>query len=416
MTPSGGTDKAKRRRRDRGEDSIYQRATDHRWIVEIRDGYKPSGRPNIIYLTAKGYPDDTREHRKLNTEARTALLARRDEVKAKLRRGVPPSDEVVTVASYLRRWLEHNVKPSKRATTYESYEAVCRVHIIPVIGRKPLAKLTPIDVQEMMSRMLEAGSSPTTVKNARGILRKALNDAMRDDLISRNVVTLTDMPRQRTYHPKPLTEAELGRFVTAARGHRLEALWLTFVTIGLRAGEAFGLRWHDVDLDHGELRVRYQIQRIGSPRRPVFVDPKTEQSRRPVPLPPQLVTTLREHRDRQDLEKTIAGRNWKGDDWQDLVFCTTVGTPLDPSNVMKQYREILSTAGVDPDRRVHDLRHTCATMLARLGVHPRQAQEILRHAQIQTTLSIYTHVGADSIRSAVDQLGDLISPAEKGAK
>jgi integrase len=398
----------RKRRRDRGEDSIYQRASDHRWIVEIRDGYKPSGRPNITYLTAKGYPDDTRENRKLNTEAKTKLLARRDEAKSKLRKGIPASDDVVTVASYLRRWLEYNVKPSKRPKTYESYESICRVHIIPILGRKHLAKLTPLDVQEMMGRILADGASPTTVKNVRGILRKALNDAMRDDLIGRNVVTLTDMPAQRTFHAKPLTQEEIPRFLAAARDHRLEALWSTFLMAGLRAGEAFGLRWQDIDLERGELRVRYQLQRLGSPKRAVFVDPKTEHSRRPIPLPSQLIETLWAHRARQQEEIIIAGSRWQGAEWQDLVFCTTTGTPLDQSNVIKQFRQVLDIAGLDTDRRVHDLRHTCATMLARLGVHPRQAQEILRHAQISTTLAIYTHVGADSVRSAVDQLGAMM--------
>lgn len=387
------TKKPTRRRRGRGEDSIYQRSSDKRWIVEIREGYKPSGKPNIIYITAKSKAEAQRKHR---------------EARLQLARGLPATNDVQTVASWLTYWLEHKVKPSKRATTYQGYESVIRVHIIPAIGRKHLAKLTAIDVQVMMTRMKESGVSPTTVKNARAVLRKALNDAMRDDLIGRNVVTLTDMPRQETFHAKPLTADELPRFLAATRGHRLEALWLTFVTIGLRAGEAFGLRWEDIDLDGGMMRVRYQIQRTGRPPQARFVDPKTERSRRPVPLPPQLVKALREHRERQQEEIMLAGSRWKGDDWQHLVFPTTIGTPLDPSNVLRQYRDVLTSAGIDSNRRVHDLRHTCGTMLARLGVHPREAQEILRHSQIQTTLGIYTHVSSEGVRSAIDRLGDML--------
>lgn len=411
------TDKPKRsgRRRDRGEDSLYQRASDHRWIVEIRNGYKPSGYPDITYLTAKGYPDDSRENRKRNTEAKATLLRRRDEARAKIQRGLPVSNEVLTVKAYLDRWLETTVKPSKRATTYESYEGICRVHLVPALGRKQLAKLTPQDVQEMMAKMLQAGTSPTTVKNTRAILRKALNDAMRDDRVSRNVVTLTSLPAQRVFHPKPLTEAELKRFTAACRGHRLEALFLMLAAIGLRAGEAFGLRWEDVDLNEGMVRVRYQIQRIGTPKRPVFVDPKTERSRRPVPIPTAIVSTLRNHIEIQKRERLIAGSNWKGETWQNLVFCTTTGTPLDPANVAREYKAILRKGEIDPNRRLHDLRHTCATMLARMNVHPRQAQEILRHAQISTTLAVYTSVGADSLRSAVDQMGTFFDQAEEEA-
>jgi integrase len=394
MSADGEKPKRPRRRRGRGEDSIYQRSSDKRWIVEIREGYKPSGKPNIIYITAKSKVEVQRKHR---------------EARLQLARGMPTTNDVQTVSSWLTYWLEHKVKPAKRATTYEGYESVIRVHIIPAIGRKHLAKLTAIDVQALMTKMLESGVSPTTAKNARVVLRKALNDAMRDDLIGRNVVTLTDMPRQETFHAKPLTADELPRFLAATKGHRLEALWLTFVTIGLRAGEAFGVRWEDVDLQNGSLRVRYQIQRTGRPPQARFVDPKTDRSRRPVPLPTPLVASLRDHRERQSEEITLAGSRWKGDDWQHLVFCTTIGTPLDPSNVLRQYREVLETAGLDADRRVHDLRHTCGTMLARLGVHPREAQEILRHSQIQTTLGIYTHVSSEGVRSAIDRLGDMLS-------
>lgn len=385
--------KNKRRRRGRGEDSVYQRASDGRWVVEIRDGHKPSGKPHIIYLTAK---------------TKQAVLKKRDEAKLQLSRGLPATNEVQTVSSWLSDWLEHKVKPTKRATTYEGYESVIRVHIIPAIGRKQLAKLTAVDVQGLMATMLDSGVSPTTVKIARAILRKALNDAMRDDLIGRNVVTLTDMPRQETFHAKPLTDDELPKFLAEIKGHRLEALWLTFVTVGLRAGEAFGLRWQDIDLNEGMLRVRYQIQRTGRPPQARFVDPKTERSRRPVPLPSQTVRALREHQERQREEIMLAGSRWKGDEWQHLVFCSTIGTPLDPSHVMRQYREVLRSAGLDDNRRVHDLRHTCGTMLARLGVHPREAQEILRHSQIQTTLAIYTHVSSEGVRNAMDRIGEMM--------
>ena len=385
--------KPKRRRRGRGEHSIYQRKSDGRWIVEIREGSKPSGKPNIKYLTAR-----------TKTEANAKL---KQEV-IRLAQGRPDTGKPQTVKTYLTAWLTNTVKPNKRITTYESYETLCRVHMYPRIGQKKLADLTAQDVQLMLAEMIEAGASPATAKNARGVLRKALNDAMRADLLWRNVVTLTDMPAQRTYHPKPLTAAELPRYLAASRGKRLEALFILLPAIGLREGEAFGLRWQDIDLEAGKLAVRQQIQRVGNPRRPVFVEPKTERSRRPVPLPSQVVEALQAHQERQAIDKLLAGSRWGGPDgeWAGLVFCTTIGTPLDPSNVMKQFREILDEAGLE-SRRVHDLRHTCATMLARLGVHPREAQDIMRHAQITTTLSVYTSTDAEGIRGSSDLLGAL---------
>lgn len=384
-----------RRRRGRGEHSIYQRQSDGRWIVEVRDGHKPSGKPNIKYLTAK---TKTEANGKLKKE----LL--------RIAQGRPDTGKPQTVKAYLETWLTNTVKPNKRITTYESYEGLCRVHMFARIGQKKLTDLTAQDVQRMLAEMIEAGASPTTAKNARGVLRKALNDAMRSDLIWRNVVTLTDMPAQRTYHPKPLTAAELPLYLAAARGKRLEALFTVLPAIGLREGEAFGLRWQDIDLEAGTLAVRQQIQRVGNPRRPVFVEPKTERSRRPVPLPTQVVDALKAHQERQAIEQMLASSRWGGPDgeWEGLVFCTTIGTPLDPSNVIKQFRDILNEAGLD-SRRVHDLRHTCATMLARLGVHPREAQDIMRHAQITTTLSVYTSTDAEGIRGSSDRLGLLFA-------
>lgn len=386
-------------RRGRGEDSIYQRESDGRWIVEIRDGYKPDGKPKIRYFTAKTKQDAQRKHR---------------EARIQMAQGLPATNDVQTVSSWLAYWLKHKVQSSKRTTTYEGYESLCRVHIIPALGRKHLAKLTAMDVQAMMTSMIDRGASPTTAKNARAVLRKALNDAMRDDLVGRNVVSFTDMPRQETFHAHPLSEAELPAFLNAITGHRLETLWLTLVTIGLREGEAFGLRWRDIDFDRRILAIKYQIQRTGHPPQPHFVDPKTERSRRPVPLPASLIQSLHDHQERQQLEIARAGDRWQGEKWQHLVFPTSIGSPLDPSNVLKQYRTMLTEAGINPNRRVHDLRHTCGTMLARLGVQPREAQEILRHAQIQTTLAIYTHVSSEGIKSAMDRLGDMLDQKRDG--
>lgn len=403
------TTESKRRRRTPGEDSIYQRASDHRWIAEMRLGYKPNGRPQIKYLSVPGFPDDTRANRKKNTEARNRLAQRLEDARHQVRQGLPAQDDALTVARYLTRWLAVRVKPAKRETTYQGYESAIRVHIIPAIGRTHLTKLTPLDVQHMLTRIVEGGASPTTAKNVRGVLRKALNDAMKDGLIIRNVVTLTEMPRQVAYQPKPLTMEEIPRFLAAIRGDRLEALWTVFLTLGLRAGEAYGLRWRDVNLDAGELTIRVQMQRTGRPPVARFVEPKTHRSRRALPVPDHVREALIAQRERQVTERLIAGDRWQGAAWDDLVFCTTIGTPLDPSNVLKQYRELLRAAGMDTKRRVHDLRHTAGSMLARLGVAPREAQAILGHANITTTLAIYTHVSTDDVRMAMTRYGSVLA-------
>lgn len=149
-----------RRRRNPGEDSIYQRASDHRWIAELRLGTKPNGRPHIKYLSEPGFPDDTSGHRKANTQARNRLLRKMAEARHQVRQGLPAQNETLTVSRYLRQWLDVRVKPSKRATTFAGYESAIRVHIIPALGRIHLSKLTALDVQQMLTRIVEAARHP----------------------------------------------------------------------------------------------------------------------------------------------------------------------------------------------------------------------------------------------------------------
>ena len=201
-------------------------------------------------------------------------------------------------------------------------------------------------------------------------------------------------------HDDRLEAQEEGR---VAHGGRREALWTLTVWLGLRQGEVFGLRWEDVDLVERTLTVRTQLQyrRIStisdleleklSPfdrervetHRTSLKD--TEQSKRQLPLPKPVVDALTAHLKAQALEQALAGRSWQGEEWG-LVFCSTIGTPLDPSNVTKQCRAILKAAGIE-QRRFHDLRHSCGTFPTARNVHRRVLMQILGHSQISTTMN-----------------------------
>ena len=230
----------------------------------------------------------------------------------------------------------------------------------------------------------------------------ALAQATRFELVSRNVAALVKAPRVAKYTAKTLDENGARAFLATADGHSLGALFTVALALSLRLGEALGVRWSDVDLDAGTLRVALTLQRfpksLGGGLR--LVEPKSEQSRRVVHLPAFAIAALREYRSRQLEDRLSAGAEWRkdekfatGGDWEgvEFVFTTRTGTPLDERNVRAAFTSILSAAGLERIR-VHGLRHTCATILLAQGEHPRVVMETLGHSQISLTLDTYSHV------------------------
>ena len=251
------------------------------------------------------------------------------------------------------------------------------------------------------------GLSPRTVQYARAVLRKALNQALRWGLVPRNVATLVDPPRSKRHEIVFFAPDQANAFLDTARGDRLEALYRVALSLGLRQGEALGLRWEDVDLERGVLRVRVALQRIDGV--PQLVEPKTPRSHRTIALPRPLAAHLRAHRTRQITERLACPR-WQ--DW-DLVFPSSVGTPLSPQNLTKRYKALLRDAGL-PAMRFHDLRHSCASLLLAQGVPARVVMETLGHSQIGLTLNTYAHVMPELQRQAAEAMERLF-PADSAA-
>ncbi|TYB37693.1 site-specific integrase [Micromonospora sp. AP08] len=230
-------------------------------------------------------------------------------------------------------------------------------------------------------------------------LRRALNVAVRWQLIHSNPAALVEPPSLPHVEVRPYSLAEARRFLKAVEGLRLEARWLIGIALGLRQGEVLGLRWDDIDLAAGTLRVRGQLQRDPETGGLVFVETKTARSRRTLPLPPTVLTALLRHQQRQAAERFDA------DNWADpgLVFATSVGTPIHPRNDYRSFRKIIQRAGLR-QVRLHDLRHTAASVLLAQGVPARVVMEILGHSQISVTLNIYAHVAPEIAREAASRL------------
>jgi len=321
----------------------------------------------------------------------TKLLGQRDD-------GTMPTAGRQTVADYVTAWLQgkkNNLRPSTR----RSYGWLITKHVVPEIGAVRLEKLQPADVRRMLQHRLDAGLSPRSVHHIRAVLRAALSQAVKDGLIPRNVAKLAEGPTVEETQVTSLSPAEAARFLDAVRGNRLEALYRVALAVGLRRGEALGLRWADIDLESRQLRVVNALQRVNG--KLVLVPPKTKRSRRTVSLPEVVVSALREHRRRQLEEQLLAGARWSNQD--ELVFTTTIGTPLDGDSVTKAFSVILEKAGIR-HVRFHDLRHSCASLLLAQGVPMRVVMEVLGHSTITLTMNTYSHVMPSLLSDAADAM------------
>jgi integrase len=371
--------------------SIYQRKSDGRWVAAISADGKQR------YLYAK-----TRE------EARQKLR----EAQRRQEQGQPVTFKRQSLGQFLERWLEDVVKAGVRPRTHASYAQMVRLHIVPELGQLQVAELTPQRIQAFLkkksdtkSQKTDAKLSPRTVQYLRAILRQALNQAMIWDLVPRNVAALATPPRSERHQAHSLNPAQAIALLRAAHGDRLEALYVVTLVTGIRQAEALGLRWSDIDLEQATLNLHKQLQRING--RYELNDPKTVGSRRALPLLQLAVDALREHRDRQAFEARTAGADWQND--LDLVFTTAQGAPLNARVVVSQFKRLLRRANLPADVRFHDLRHSCASLLAYLNVHPSVIMAILGHSTSRLTMDVYTHVDASLLRDAADKMQALLT-------
>ncbi len=295
--------------------------------------------------------------------------------------------ENMTVGEYLDRWLKDSDQGSVRTSTYERHEQIVRLHLKPALGRVKLSKLSPAHLQGLYREKLDSGLSSATVQKIHTVLHKALAQALKWNMMARNAADAVKAPRPAPKEMHPLSPDESRKLMEAASGDKLEALYVLAVHTGMRQGELLALKWEDVDLNEGVIRIRRTLMRSGG--RISLGEPKTKGSRRPVHLTGAAVEALRNHLERQlvDIEQL-------GDRYRDngLVFTSEVGTLINPTNLRRRsFAPLLEKAGL-PQIRFHDLRHTCATLLLSRNVHPKYVQELLGHATVAITLDTYSHV------------------------
>ncbi len=350
--------------------------TDGRWLIRIFLGRDPeTGRRRYLNHPFAG-------NKKAARSKLTALLNERDT-------GALVEPAKLTLDEYLDKWIETAATPRVRPRTLRGYEELLTRYIRPHLGKHPLFRITPLDIQAVYARLLADKLSPRTVRHAHGVLRSALNQAVRWRMLPSNPATLVDLPRYEKREMTALGPKEAMKFLKAARGDRLSALFALAVTTGMRPGEYLGLQWKDVDLQRGLVTVRRSL--VQKPKGGwYYAEPKTPRSARTIPLPASVTKALEQHRQQQSQERLKCADRYTDND---LVFATKTGDPIHERNLVnRHFKPILKEAELPTSLRLYDLRHTCATLLLSEGENPKVVSERLGHASITLTLDTYSHV------------------------
>ncbi|WP_016909111.1 tyrosine-type recombinase/integrase [Streptomyces xiaopingdaonensis] len=345
-------------------------------------------------------PDGSRARKFAYGKTWTECDTKRRELLDKADQGIPVPTRSAKLADWLPYWLEHVVRPRRKLSTFDKYEAHVRLYLVPMIGTKRLESLGVADVRRFLTR-LEKQTTAATAKESHRVLRSALSAACREELLTRNVASLVEPSRVTARELSPWTLDETLTFLGAARKDPLYAAFVLAVTMGLRRGEIVGLRWSDVDLENRVLYVRQQTQRR---RGELYSDGPKGRRSRAIPLPAMCVAPLRWHRMRQAAAKRKAGEKWQDSAY---VFTTGTGRPVEPRNVYQSFTRVANSAGLRVIR-LHDARHGCATLLVAAGVPPRVVMEILGHSQISITMDVYTHVVQDTQREAISHMDRML--------
>jgi integrase len=363
-------------RRSNGEGSVY-RTAEGRW------------RGSLIL----SHPDgNQRIRRVVSGRSRAEVVRKLDALKGEAGAGFASGEPAGT---YLARWIEA-IRPRLRPATHREYARHVRTYFVP-LAEVPLTALTPGHVERLLAGMLAAGLSPMTASHARATLRRALHDAERDGLVSRNVAGLARPPRVTRLEMHPLSAPQVRDLIDATRGDELGPLWALAVGSGLRLGELLGLTWQDVE--PAQLVVRRAMARADDGGWEL-AEPKTTRSRRTVMLPAIARDALDRRRTRQDADQQAAGTAWQ--DRAGMVFTDAIGRPLRPPDVSDEWRRTRRRHGLTV--RLHDLRHTFASLLLSAGAPLKVVSDALGHSTIAITADTYAHVTPELRREAADAM------------
>ncbi|MFC1861184.1 tyrosine-type recombinase/integrase [Chloroflexota bacterium] len=309
----------------------------------------------------------------------------------------------ITLADYLKQWLQDYCWPNLAPRTAEGYESIVHCHLIPSLGQIPLTQLKPEHLQHVYSEKLTAGLSHRTVRYIHVTIHKALQDAVRLGIIVRNPADAVNPPKVQRQEIRTMSESDIHIFLEFAKSTSYYALFYTALFTGMRRSELLALRWSDVDLILCQLSVTRALHHLQDGSL-IFRQPKSAKGRRLISLSPSTTTLLREHREQQEEMRQALGSTLAEDD---LVFCRVDGKPLLPNSVSHAWTKLASRTGLK-GIRLHDARHTHASLMLKQGIHPKIVQERLGHASIQITLDTYSHVTPGLQQAAANRFDDIV--------
>ena len=382
------------KRRENGEGTIFKRK-DGRWSAQA-------------YITLT---NGERKRVCVTKKDREAVRKKLRQILEQEKRRVPYSQKNWTVAEYLDYWLGDIQSTRIRETTMESYKGMIKNHIKPVLGNYKLQDLSIYDVRCAMGALEKGGCSKSPMQKCLQILSACLNCAMREELIQRNVAILVEKPK---YTPKDTaiwSAEQAASFLQIVKDHPLYIAFLLFFTYGMRRGEVLGLRWIDIDFENGLIHIRQQIDRING--KMMARDLKTKNSLRTLPLMVNVRAALIRHAQKNRIELSPFQPDFEMTT-QGTVVVSEAGTPLEPRNLARCFRHLIVKAGL-PYIKIHAMRHTAATVLKDLNVPVKDAQLILGHANISTTLNIYQHGTLETHRTSISAVEERLF-GECGAK
>ncbi len=400
--------------------SMYRGADGH-WHARVTMGRRPDGTTE-------------RKHVQRRTKAELRDVVRELERSRDSGEYVWTTDDL-TLEAWLAHWLDNVLPMTARWKTLSTYRSQMRLHVVPALGAWRLSEIQPEHLEEHYRRMQADGHSAHTIRAVHRVLRSAFNEAVRRRRLAGNPALVARPPRAEDIEVEPLSIEESRRVLEAAQSTSHPARWSIALSLGMRQGEALGLLWADVDLDEGVLRVRRSVQRhtwehgcevVGghpSCRRKrgaecdhrtggglLLVEPKTKASKRTIVLPAPLVEELRAHRAQVNRRRLAAGEAW--DATHDLVFPAANGGLIDPSRDHREWKALLKQAGLR-DVRLHDARHTAATLLLVQGVDIRTVMSIMGWTEMATAQR-YTHAVDELRRRAARQMGALLWAEQVG--
>lgn len=387
------------KRRSNGEGSI---------VKNMRNGIQIGWRASITI----GTDDKGKLVRKQFTgKTQQDVKNKLQEYKKQILMGVLNEDKL-TVSDWFYSWLFDYRKQDLKPKSFQRYHGIYKNYIENTdFGNIKLNDLRTTHLQRHYKKLLDNGTTPTTIRQINTNLKTCLNEAERQGYIQKNWCKLVTLPKKEdNKEVKVLTKQEQEKFLEAIKGHELELLYIVALGTGLRIGEILGLKWSDIDFKNNELHVNRSLQKVALYEDDKIIGyevvestPKTKNSLRTIPVPQNIIKKLKAHKKEQNelillLQEEYNNKNY--------VFCNKLGKPIEDKRPGRNLKTILTSIGIEPIK-FHALRHTYATRLFEAGIPPKTVQHLMGHSDIETTMNIYTHVMKEQKLKAIEKINSI---------